>query len=78
MRYYQAQDTFAATLDDGTDRLVAKGEPFPETHELVKRDAEATKATPGREPLFRPLGEDEPPQAAKRQAPTAAPRKAKA
>jgi len=59
----QAQDTFVAVLDDGTERFVSKGEPFSDSHELVRRDVAATKATPGRLPLFRPLdlGEDEAP-----------------
>jgi hypothetical protein len=34
----QAQDTFIAVLDDGTERLVTKGEVFADGHELVKRD----------------------------------------
>ena len=34
----EAADTFVATLADGTDRLVVKGQPFPDGHELVKRD----------------------------------------
>lgn len=63
MRYYQAQDTFVAGLEDGTEKLVAKGEPLPESHELVKRDLAAVKADKGRLPLFRPLGPDEPVQA---------------
>jgi len=59
VRYYQAQDTFVAGLADGTERLVSKGEPLPETHELVKRDLAA--AAPDRAPLFRPLDDGEPP-----------------
>jgi hypothetical protein len=59
VRYYQAQDTFVAGLADGTERLVTKGEPLPETHELVKRDLAA--AGPERAPLFRPLDDGEPP-----------------
>jgi hypothetical protein len=52
----QAQDTFVATLDDGSDRLVTKGDLLPDSHELVKRDAN------GGGTLFRPVnidGEDE-------------------
>jgi hypothetical protein len=51
----QAQDTFIAVLGDGTERFVAKGEVFPDGHELVKRDQAGTGT------LFRPLdlGEDE-------------------
>ena len=63
MRYYQAQDTFVAGMQDGTERLVTKGEPLPENHELVKRDMAAVKADKGRTALFRALGEDEPPPA---------------
>ena len=63
MRYHQAQDTFVAGLEDGTERLVTKGEPLPESHELVKRDLAAVKADPSRTPLFRALGPDEPPPA---------------
>ena len=59
----QAQDTFSATLDDGTERFVAKGDVMPDGHELVKRDAAASRDNPGRTPLFKPLdlGEDDPP-----------------
>jgi hypothetical protein len=45
----QATDTFVAVLKDGSDRLVTKGEVFPNDHELVKRDAKGTGA------LFRDL-----------------------
>jgi len=57
----QAQDTFVAVLDDGTERFVVKGDPFPDNHELVKRDLAASKDNPTRTPLFRPLdlGEEE-------------------
>ena len=72
MRYYQAQDTFVAGLADGTERLVAKGEPLPETHELVKRDLEAAKADPGRAPLFRLLDAGEPEPVRQSRAPRAA------
>lgn len=62
MRYYQAQDTFVAGLEDGTERQVTKGDPLPENHELVKRDLAAAKGNPSRIPLFRLLdpGESEP------------------
>ena len=60
MKYYQAQDTFVAGLEDGTERLVVKGEPYPETHELVKRDLAALKKDTGRLPLFRLLDPGEP------------------
>lgn len=60
MRYHQAQDTFAAVLDDGTEQLVTRGQPLPETHELVQRDLAASKSSPGRAPLFRPLDDGEP------------------
>lgn len=45
----QAQDTFVAVLKDGTERFVQKGEVFPDSHELVKRDQD------GAGQLFRPL-----------------------
>lgn len=70
MKYYQAQDTFVAGLGDGTEKLVVKGEPYPETHPLVKRDLDAAKADPGRVPLFRELDPGEPaPAPAKARAP---------
>lgn len=53
----QAQDTFVAVLDDGTERLVTKGEVLPDSHELVKRDSRGAGL------LFRPLnidGDEEP------------------
>jgi len=58
VRYYRAQDTFVAGMPDGTEQLVKKGDPLPETHELVKRDLEAAKGNPGRIPLFRLLDDD--------------------
>ena len=63
MRYYQAQDTFVAGLGNGTERLVVKGEPLPESHELVQRDLALCKDASGRTPLFRALADDEPPPA---------------
>jgi len=54
----QAQDTFVAVLGDGTERLVTRGEVLPDSHELVKRDADGAGL------LFRPLnidGDEEPP-----------------
>lgn len=45
----QAMDTFVATLKDGTERLVTKGEVLPFGHELCKRDREGSGT------LFRPL-----------------------
>ena len=68
MRYHQAQDTFVAGLSDGTEKLVVKREPLPESHEFVKRDLAACKKDEGRTPLFRPLADDEPVQAPKRAA----------
>lgn len=54
----QATDTFVAVLKDGSDRLVVKGEVFPDGHELVKRDLAGSGT------LFRDLDmgetEDEP------------------
>lgn len=49
----QAQDTFVAVLDDGTERLVTKGEVLPDNHELVRRDAKGTGG------LFKPLDLDD-------------------
>lgn len=72
MRYYRAQDTFVAGMPDGTEHLVRKGDPLPESHELVKRDLAASKDTPGRLPLFALLDDGEPEPAAK---PRAAARK---
>jgi hypothetical protein len=66
LRYYQAQDTFLAHLADGTEKRVAKGDPLPETHELVKLDLESQKANPSRSPLFAPLGDGEPPRRTRR------------
>ena len=65
----QAQDTFIAVLGDGTERFVAKGEVFPDGHELVKRDQAGTGT------LFRPLdlGEDEKAPAKSRSAKADAP-----
>jgi hypothetical protein len=59
MAWLKADDTFVATLDNGTECFVAKGQPFHDSHELVRRDAAAQKANPGRTPLFRPLEEAE-------------------
>lgn len=58
----QATDTFVGVLEDGSERVVKKNEPFPEDHELVRRDRDASKSNPGRQPLFRPmdLGDDKP------------------
>ena len=72
MKYYQAQDTFVAGLEDGTERLVAKGEPLPETHELVKRDLAAAKDNPERTLLFRLLDSGEPEPVTKSRAARAA------
>ena len=63
----QAMDTFIAILDDGSDRVVHRGEVFPDGHELVKRDAAGSGM------LFRPLdlGDDDPKPAKKTAAPAA-------
>jgi hypothetical protein len=55
----QAQDTFVGVLDDGSERLVTRGEVLPDSHELVKRDQK------GAGTLFRALNVDgdEPPAA---------------
>ena len=34
----QAQDTFVAQMDDGSDQLITKGQVVSDSHELVKRD----------------------------------------
>jgi hypothetical protein len=68
VRYHQAQDTFVAGLEDGTEMLVTKGSPYPESHELVKRDLAASRADPARVALFRPLDDDEPPVPAPKKA----------
>ena len=63
-----AQDTFVARLDNGTEQTVAKGQAFPNSHELVRRDLEAQRANPERIQLFRPLdlGDEEAPKSAAR------------
>ena len=48
----QAQDTFVAVLDDGTERLVTRGMVLPDSHELVKRDQAGSRL------LFAPLNVD--------------------
>jgi hypothetical protein len=48
----QAQDTFVAVLEDGSEQLVTKGEVLPDSHELVKRNAK------GGGTLFQPLNID--------------------
>jgi hypothetical protein len=74
----QAMDTFVAVMDDGSERLVTRGEMLPDSHELVKRDAK------GGGQLFRPVnidGDDVPPAKstpAKAGPPAAAPVKAPA
>jgi hypothetical protein len=53
----QATDTFVATMKDGSDQLITKGQVLPFGHELVRRDRDGSGT------LFRPLdlgGEDEP------------------
>jgi len=72
VKYYQAQDTFVAGLQDGTEKLVVKGEPYPETHELVKRDLAAAKDNPERTLLFRLLDSGEPEPVTKSRAARAA------
>lgn len=56
MKWYRAQDTFVAGLQDGTERVVTKNEALPEDHELVRRDI-AARNKGGRTPLFVPLDE---------------------
>lgn len=48
----QAMDTFVAVMDDGSERLVTKGEMLPDSHELVKRDSKGSGG------LFRPVNID--------------------
>lgn len=64
MQWMRAQDTFSADLADGTVVRVVKGEPYPDTHELVKRDADAAraaaKAGTERLPLFKPMEDTAP------------------
>ena len=36
----EATDTFVAQMADGSERHVVKGQPFPDRHELVLRDAD--------------------------------------
>ncbi len=36
----EAADTFVAQMADGSERHVVKGQPFPDRHELVLRDAD--------------------------------------
>lgn len=53
----QAQDTFVAVLDDGSEKVVTRGDVLPDSHELVKRDAKGSAS------LFKPLnidGDDKP------------------
>jgi hypothetical protein len=53
----QATDTFVATMENGSDHLITKGQVLPFGHPLVKRDRDGSGT------LFRPLdlgGEDEP------------------
>jgi hypothetical protein len=45
-----AQDTFTASLKDGSNLLVTKGSAWPDGHEVVKIDA-------GRGFLFKPVAE---------------------
>jgi len=71
----QATDTFVATMQDGSDRLVTKGDVLPSGHELVKRDRDGSGT------LFRPLDlgdEDEPAPAKSPPAKADPPAKAKA
>ena len=68
-RWMKATDTFVGILPDGSQRLVAKGEPFPESHELVRRDLEQDE--PGRARLFVPLDPGEADLAPPKSAPQA-------
>jgi len=49
-----------------------KGEPYPETHELVKRDLDALAENKDRAPLFRLLDSGEPEPVTKSRAARAA------
>jgi hypothetical protein len=57
---HQAQDTFVADLDDGTVMRVVKGDYLPDSHPLVRRDADGSGT------LFKQayLSEDETPKPA--------------
>jgi hypothetical protein len=72
---HQAQDTFIAVLKDGTERRVAKGEPFSDRHELVVRDQEAQRANPDRTPLFARMTLDDEEEGAPARRPRGRPRK---
>lgn len=60
MQWFRAQDTLAYELEDGTQGLVTKGDVLAGNHELVKRDAAASKADKSRMPLFAPMETGEP------------------
>jgi hypothetical protein len=71
----QAMDTFVAVMDDGSERLVTKGEMLPDSHELVQRDSKGAGV------LFRTLnidGDDMPPAKSAPAKAAAAPAKAAA
>lgn len=61
MAMYQAKDTFAVTLKDGSSLLVTKGAAFHESHEVVRLDD-------GRGVLFAPMEETPEPAPAKKAA----------
>ena len=63
MRYYGAQDNLVQQRPDGSERMIVKGEPYPETDDLVRLDLELCRADKGRTPLFRLLDPGEPEQA---------------
>jgi hypothetical protein len=72
VKWWKAQDTFTATLKDGSEVFVAKGELKEDGHELVRRDQAGAGV------LFRPLDlpEAEAPKSEPKAEPKAAPVKA--
>ena len=67
----QATDTFVATMPDGSDHLITKGQVLPSGHPLVKRDRDGSGT------LFRPMDlggeDDEEPGSGPAEAPAPAP-----
>ena len=55
VQWFKAQDTFVATMADGSEVFVAKGQLMEGGHELVRRDVDGTGL------LFAPLESSEPP-----------------
>ena len=72
MKYYKAQDNLIQQWEDGSERRIVKGEPYPETDYLVKLDLEMLKADKNRTPLFRLMDSGEPEPVTKSRAARAA------